>query len=89
MHQLSQRASDVNVNASEAKRSQAKRSEAKPSQAKPSQAKPSQAKPSAAQRQGNTALSIVNGKLLSRSVQWKNVETSPYQQVAVVNIIAK
>jgi len=56
----------------------------KPSGAKRSGAERSQAKRSAPQR--TAALSIVNGKLLSRRVQWKNVETSPYQQVAVVNI---
>ena len=42
----------------------------------------------AAQHRGNTTLSKVNGKLLLRSVQWRNVDASPYQQVAVENIQA-
>ena len=76
MRQLSQRESEFNVkpcNRSEAQRNAARRSATQRD---------------AAQHRGNTMLSKVNGKLPLRSVQWRNVDASPYQQVAVENIQA-
>ena len=55
---------------------------------KRSEAQRNAAQRDAAQHRGNTTLSKVNGKLLLRSVQWRNVDASPYQQVAVENIQA-